>query len=36
MMFGSDRELITWIVPYLPAGAELEYRDSQAVLQYME
>ncbi|WP_251033403.1 WG repeat-containing protein [Bacillus sp. ISL-75] len=36
MMFESNRELITWIVPYLPAGAELEYRDSQAMLQYMD
>ena len=36
MMFGTNRELINWIIPYLPIGAELEYRDKQAILQYMD
>jgi hypothetical protein len=36
MMFGANREIIHWILPYLPAGAELEYRDKQAIIQYMD
>jgi hypothetical protein len=36
MMVGTNRELINWILPYLPIGAELEYRDQQATIQYMD
>ncbi|MFP5112294.1 WG repeat-containing protein [Bacillaceae bacterium C204] len=34
-MFGNN-ELIYWIMPYLPRGAELEYRNQQAILQWMD
>jgi hypothetical protein len=33
MMFRSDRDLVNWILPFLPIGAKLLYRDKQAVLQ---
>ncbi|WP_256358250.1 WG repeat-containing protein [Bacillus sp. sid0103] len=35
-MFKNKSELINWILPYLPLGAEMEYRDKQAILQYMD
>ncbi|WP_335693712.1 WG repeat-containing protein [Neobacillus drentensis] len=36
MMVGNNRELISWILPYLPMGAEMEYRNQQAILQSMD
>ena len=36
MMFETNRELINWLMTYLPVGAELLYRDKKACLQYMD
>ncbi|MEH7075559.1 WG repeat-containing protein [Neobacillus drentensis] len=35
-MFGYNNDLVNWIKPYLPIGAELEYRNNQAILQYLD
>lgn len=36
MMFGTNNDLINWILPFLPVGAELLYSDKMACLQYMD
>jgi hypothetical protein len=35
-MFRTNKDFVNWILPYLPIGAELLYRDKQAILQYLD
>lgn len=35
-MFGNNREIVNWILTYLPRGSELLYRNKQAILQYLD
>lgn len=35
-MFANNREIVNWILTYLPRGSELLYRDKQAILQYLD
>ncbi|WP_235846933.1 WG repeat-containing protein [Neobacillus soli] len=35
-MFVSNRDMANWVLPYLPSGAELLYKDNQAVLQWAD